>query len=382
MTDKEKSILQKEIVDSLDPRPHGRLLLAPRVGKSRIMVNLIKRDCYDSILWVTPSAELADMSNYQDGIVSEFVKWRAKKYIRGLTTVTWASLNKVTGPFGLIVLDEEQYITENTVEILMDGTLTAGTILSMTGTPTKHVDKKAIYEDLKLDVLYEIDINEAVDIGLLSNYVLNVLEVEMGNKKTIMAGNKDKQFMVSEAAQYAYLDSVMKKAMYQKRKDLTFRIMARRRAIADSPSKHAAAKFLFENLEGRVMMFCGSIDQAERLSEHTYHSKTDNTHLLAFKRGELDKLCLVDAGGTGHTYREVDHLVVVQTDSDKNGRTSQKISRTLLQQPDYRATIWILCLAGTQDSKWVESTLENFDKTKVKYLKFKDLPETLKTVVP
>ena len=32
MTDKEKSELQKEIVDGLPLCPHGRLILAPRVG--------------------------------------------------------------------------------------------------------------------------------------------------------------------------------------------------------------------------------------------------------------------------------------------------------------------------------------------------------------
>jgi hypothetical protein len=105
MTNKEKSEIQKEVVDTLDYQPHGRLLLAPRVGKSKIMIDLIKRDKPESILWVTPSAELADMNNFHDGIVSEFVKWRAKRYIKKLTTVTWMSLSKVVGYFELVILD-------------------------------------------------------------------------------------------------------------------------------------------------------------------------------------------------------------------------------------------------------------------------------------
>lgn len=32
MTKKEKTRIQKEVVDNLDYKPHGRLLLAPRVG--------------------------------------------------------------------------------------------------------------------------------------------------------------------------------------------------------------------------------------------------------------------------------------------------------------------------------------------------------------
>lgn len=63
---------------------------------------------------------------------------------------------------------------------------------------------------------------------------------------------------------------------------------------------------------------------------------------------------------------------MVQADSDKNGTTSQKIARTLLEQKNYKATIWVLCLVGTQDEKWIESALENFDKTKVEYIRYKN----------
>ena len=44
MTNKEKSRIQKEIVDSLEPKPHGRLLLAPRVGKSKLAIDIIKKN--------------------------------------------------------------------------------------------------------------------------------------------------------------------------------------------------------------------------------------------------------------------------------------------------------------------------------------------------
>ena len=126
-------------------------------------------------------------------------------------------------------------------------------------------------------------------------------------------------------------------------------------------------------LQGRKLVFASTIKQAEELSKFTYHSKTDNTDLLRFKNGLIDELVLVNSGGTGHTYRAIDHLILVQSDSDKNGLTSQKISRTLLEQKDYIATIWVISLIGTQDEKWVESTLQNFDKSKIEFLRFKNL---------
>ena len=368
MTSKEKSILQKEIVDSLEPKPHGRALLAPRVGKTKLVIDTIKRDKPASILWVTPSAELAEKD-----IPEEFVTWKAKRFIKNLSTVTWMSLNKIVGHYEMVVLDEEQFATENNLETLLDGSLSADYIFSMTGTPTKHKEKEELYKRLNLEVLYELSINEAVDIGLLSNYDMKILEVDMNNKKSIVAGTKEKPFMVSEMTQYAFLDKSMKMALYQKRRDVQYRIMARRRFIANSTSKFEAAKFLMTTLEGRKMFFAGSIDQAEKLCENVYHSKTDNKDLIAFKNGDIDNIALVDTGGTGHTYKEIDHLIVIQSDSDKNGRTSQKISRTLLQQKDYKATVWLISLTQTQDEKWVKSTLENFDMSKVEYIRFKNL---------
>ena len=104
MTNKEKSEIQKKIVDSLDLKPHGLLLLAPRIGKTRIIIDIIKKNNPKSILWVTPSAELATKD-----IPEEFSTWKAKKYVKNLQTSTWASLNKVKGDFDMIILDKSLF---------------------------------------------------------------------------------------------------------------------------------------------------------------------------------------------------------------------------------------------------------------------------------
>ena len=367
MNNKEKTKLQKEILDTLEPNCHGRAILAPRVGKTKLVIDLIKRDKPNSILWVTPSAKLAD-----EDIPKEFETWKAKRFIKKLTTTTWMSLNKIVGEYDLIVLDEEQFATENNLQNLLSGDL-SGNIFSMTGTETKHEDKLKLYQRLNLEVLYRLDINSAVDVGVLSNYTIKVVEVDMGTTKTVKAGTKDNPFMTSELANYEYLSKVAKQAIIQGRKDATFRILNRMRAIKNSPSKFEAAKYLVDNLEGRKLIFSASIKQAEALCNNTYHSKTDGEDLRAFQNGDIDEIAMVNAGGTGFTYKVIDHLILVQSDSDKNGLTSQKLARTLLAQKDYEATIWIVCLIHTQDEKWVESALKNFDKTKVEYIRFKNI---------
>jgi len=182
MNDKEKSALQKEIVASLPLKPHGRLLLAPRVGKSKLAIDIIKINKPTSILWVTPSAKLAT-----EDIPAEFITWKAKPFVAKLTTVTWMSLDKVFGHFDLIILDEEQFATENNLQNLLSGHLKYEYIISMTGTSTSHDVKLDLYKKLNLPILYELSINDAVDIGMLANYSIKVIEVSLGKEKTIKA---------------------------------------------------------------------------------------------------------------------------------------------------------------------------------------------------
>ena len=136
--------IQKEIVDTIPCNPVGRLLLSPRIGKTPIVLSLIKRDKPKSILWVTPSAELAETV-----IPAEFVKFKASKYLKNLTTSTWKSLLKLEGYFDYIVLDEEQYLTENNLKTILNDKLTYKALISMTGTPTKSFLKNQLLNEYR-----------------------------------------------------------------------------------------------------------------------------------------------------------------------------------------------------------------------------------------
>jgi hypothetical protein len=369
MTDKEKSKLQKDILNSLEMGHSGRFLLAPRIGKSKLIIDLIKRDkIKGKILWVTPTTKLAT-----EDIPSEFIKWKAKKYLSQLEAVTWKGLVNIEGEYGLIILDEEQFMTANNSKTLFNGKLIGDVIISMTGTESKSKVKKDLYNKLDLEVKYEININKAVDIGLLSNYRIKVIMVDLDDKKNIEVKYKDKKtkkeksFMTSEESQYNYLSDKLSKATTK------YGIMHRRQVIGNSPSKLGAARYIFNSLEGKNIVFAVSMKQAEDLCDFVYHGKTDDADLKKFIAGETNKIAMVNKGGTGYTYTIIDNLLLTQIDSDVNGLTSQKIARTLLKQGDYEATIWITCLRGTQDQIWLASTLMNFDPSKIEYINFKDL---------
>lgn len=363
--------IQKKIVEMIPKQTRGRLLLSPRFGKTKIIIDYIKKHKFNNILWVTPSAKLAN-----EDILKEFIKWRAKTYSKNLETVTYASLDKVVGGYDLIVLDEEQHLTENNSINLLSGELSSYSVVSMTGTPTKDPDKLKIINSLGLDTLYDVSIGEAVDMDILANYGINVVEIPLSNIREIEVGKQGSKFKVSEKDNYKFLCDSIKRSMYNRTINKKFLLIKRLRTIKESPSKERTLIELLDLLKGqRNLVFCSSINQADRLFEHTYHSKTDDKDLIKFQEGIVNQIGMVNSGGTGFTYKSIDNLIIVQADSDTNGGTSQRIARTLLKQDDYKANIWILCLSNTQDEVWVKKTLENFDITKTKFLKQEYLTE-------
>lgn len=346
--------VKKEIL-SLPPNLHGRLLLAPRLGKTSIVISLIKRDKPKKILWVTPLAELAEKV-----IPQEFITWKALKYLKNLQTVTWASLHTIEGEYDTIILDEEQHITENNIVNFLNGKITYRNIISMTGTPSKDNYKRQLYNLLKLPILYCVDINLASDLDILSDYEINVLQFPLSTKKDIVVKTKHSSFYTSEKAQYDY---------YSTKLDTQFGGLWRRRGLASTNTKKRVVQNLLKQISGRVLIFAPYIEIAEEISDKVYHGKSNNKkHFTDFIEKKSNELCLVNKGGTGVTYEDINHLIVVQADSDKNGLTTQKIMRCLLKDGT-KPTIWILCHENTQDEVWVDSTLENFKQEKIKFIK-------------
>ena len=52
--------IEQKILKSIPKQKRVRLHLAPRFGKTKLMIQVIQRDDPQKILWVTPSRQLAD----------------------------------------------------------------------------------------------------------------------------------------------------------------------------------------------------------------------------------------------------------------------------------------------------------------------------------
>lgn len=362
----DKSQKQKEIVDSLEDPSHGLLQLAPRIGKTKIAIDILKKEKIKKVLWVTPSTKLRDFD-----IPMEFQKWKAKTLLNRTTIICYASLEKHKGEYDKIILDEYQDITLINSSPLFNGNIKYNTIIGLSGTHPKHKEKNEIYDRLGLKVLASKTIDEAVNEQLIAPYNITVINCQLDNvNKTVKAGNKEKPFMQTEYDHYKYLTDKINRSIFHNGYAPKFSYLNRMRFIYNLKSKTDFAKKFISNLEGRTLVFSGGIEQAEKVCINTYHSKTNDVKLQSFIKGKIDTLCCVNSGGIGYTFENVDNLVIIQVNSDSKGDATQKIARSLVMQSNYVANIYILNVVNTVDEVWKDKVLLGFNSNNIKHVSY------------
>ena len=367
----ERGEIQKEIVDRIPPKPHGLIQLAPRVGKTKIAIDILKREKPKKVLWVTLNTKLRDKD-----IPEEFLKWRAKGLLTNTDILCYPSLKKVKGHYDIIILDEYQDLTPQNAKTLLSGELTYGSILGLSGTHPKHQEKNDLYDSLKLDALVSMSIDDAVELGLIAPYNIKVVLLPLDDKvKYIKSGKTGKTFYQTERQKYTYFNKVLGKYEQEFQYPPASFYMNRMKFIYQLESKHQYTKQILKKMQGRTLVFTSSIQRAEELSKHTHHSKkakNDDT-MKKFIEGEIPTLACVNAGGIGFTYRGVDNFIITQVNSDTKGDATQKIARSLVKQDNYVANIYLIVSADTVDEQWKDKVLQNFNPSRVEYINFKDL---------
>lgn len=362
-----KTEIQEKIVADLKSPIHGLLTLAPRIGKTKIAIDIIKKEKPKTVLWVTPSTILRDID-----IPKEFQTWKANKEFDITTIICYPSLLTHEGDYDLIILDEYQDLTPANSTPLFNKRIKYKTIIGLSGTHPRHREKLKLYSELGLEILSYMSIDQAVENKLIANYDIEVIEIELNDRiKNVRAGSKDKPFMQTEKDSYSYQSQKIAKAIAQGLSVPKFVYLNRMRFLYNLKSKQDFAKKFLTKLKGRTLIFAGSIAQIEELTEYTYHSKTNDKYLTAFKEGTIDTLGLVNSGGIGHTFMNVDNLLIVQVNSDQKGDATQKICRSLVLQGNYRAKIYILCVINTVDEVWKNNVLESFNTNNVEHISYK-----------
>jgi len=342
-----------------------------RVGKTKIAIDAIKKSKFKRILWVTTSTKLRDVD-----IPEEFIKWRAKTWLKKTTICCWQSLHKMSKDYDLVILDEIQKITPLSSTFFHRNRVP---IVALTGTLSKDEVKKDILSELQLKVLYDYNLISATNDNIIADYKLNIVEFNLDDtKKNIHVTFKDKTrdpYYTTEFRRYQYYNRIIQKIMFSGKKVPFYLMLARMRLLHSSWQKEKFVKeFLAENPDKRYLIFCSTQKQAEEICSNVFHSKSGDAAYKAFQNKQINHLAVVNIVDTGYTFYDMDGGIVIGSNSNKNGNISQKLARMLVPRSDGQPTnLYLLCMLNTQEEKkWVKNSIVDFDPSKINYIYYKN----------
>ncbi|HPQ79660.1 MAG TPA: helicase-related protein, partial [Candidatus Dojkabacteria bacterium] len=144
----------------------------------------------------------------------------------------------------------------------------------------------------------------------------------------------------------------------------------RKKFLSSCKTEHA--KILLDSLKDkRFICFTGSIAQSEELSNgfsvHSGVSKNLRQEMITdFNTGKVDKLFVTGMLREGQNLNNIEAGVVIQLDNNEKYyyQTQGRVLRSLA--PEF----YILYVKNTQDEKYTQTVLENFN---MEYVTYKDL---------
>jgi DNA or RNA helicases of superfamily II len=315
------------------------------------------------------------ITNWED----EFIKWGKSHLFPFVNIYCYQSLHKQdrSKPRNIII-DEGQWLTEANLPKLQALLAPGSKLIVLTATMPKS--KKHLYAKLGIDkkntISYALD--QGVVDNLVADYRIIIIEFPLDNThKIIQAGRKGAYFFVTEQEGYNQKTKNMKRSFIQG--NGKFGMLQRLHYIYNLPSKLKIAQWLQSHLanfypDKKTLFFCASIQQANAVCKHRYHSKVSIDDYKDFCEDKIMQLSAVKSIAAGVNIPDLDCAVIVQCE-EQDLSTIQKIGRAARKSsdPNKKATIFVLKATGTQDEKWVNGALASFDKSKIDYVSFNQL---------
>lgn len=356
----------------------GLICMATGVGKSKTAIDAIRSlvgyRASAKVLIVVPTAKLRDKTWKE-----EFTAWGAEDiWDKHVDKICYASLSKQMGcHYDFVVFDEVHNLTEKSADFMLYNQIDH--CMALTATPPKNSFKQMLLQKFKLQLVYGITLDDAVELGVVSPYEITVIQTELEKvKRNIEVKTKTKKFFTTEFNNYAYYAKIENS---EDPKDIgrvgKFFYINRMRFIYNLISKIEAAEWLLKNiipLNRRTLIFCGSISHADRLCVHSFHSKSGSNGFDEFVEERVNRLACVEALNEGQNIPNVDIAFIEQLNS--NGLDLiQRIGRILRFRVGHVGRIVILCVKGTVDAKWTIDALAGLDKNKIRWVDYKDIVE-------
>lgn len=402
----------------------GLIAMATGTGKSKIGVDRASNIYEKSkkivfglfrILLVVPTEKLRD-----EGWKEEFTKWNKVEVYKEIERTCYASLHTYEyTEWDLVIMDEVHNTTPYNSIFFKNNTIKS--CIALTATPPKDPVKQQILKENKLNLVYEITLDQAVEMELVAPYEITVVTMKLDDKdKYIKKEYKDKKtsqmksFMQTELDNYIYLTKSVEFGSNPMSR------INRMRFMYNLKSKTVTAQGILKNVipqDKRTLIFCGSKEQANQVCEHRYYSKPTppkrpknfdeatkvsdkkikeyadkakkyleqmqefqgNKSYSLFFEGTINRLSCVDALNEGVNLPMIDCGLMVKLDSQELNFI-QKLGRFLRIREGHIGKIIILAVEDTVDIEWVNKAMAKIDNTKVTWITLDDLRNARQTI--
>ena len=357
-----REVVQADALSIASQHKRCGLAISMGLGKTRIAIQHLQKNYHAliEVLVVIPKHSVAQ------SWIDELEKMNLQSLVKHITFTTYLSINKhKPTEFDVVYLDECHSLLPNHDKFLSAFT---GKILGLTGTPPKDDSSlKGIMVNRYCPIKFKFSVDQATDSNILNNYKIIVHQLVLSKTAALKKKNKaGGHWYTSELKDYNYTSSRVADAQTPKQKQ--FAAIMRMRGLMEYNTKELYAKSLAKSLGTKCIIFANTQKQADRLCEHSYHSKNPKSedNLELFSDGRIDRLSCVLQLSEGVTIPDLKQGIIMHAYGNER-KSSQRIGRLLRLNPSETAVCHILCYVGTQDEVWVKNALKEFEPTKIKY---------------
>lgn len=347
-----RELVQAKAVESFDER--GIILAAPRVGKIRIALNILRRQEAKRVLICYPRNDI------QKGWLDEIELLGCGEL--QIEYSTFHSLKKRIGrKYDCFIIDEIHEASDaqlDVMDVIVEQVATIALTGTMTATTAKNIEART-----GLTTCFVYPIEQAVKDGVLCDYEINIHLVELDDKKEQYESKKGR---VYTEKRWFEINEFLKK----KTKNNAFFDNKLINIIQNSLSKlNKTRALLREAAEERVIVFCGTTNMTDALGIPVYHSKERNEGAFkAFCEGKILRIATIKMAQAGIKIVPISRAIFGYT-SGAPEEAAQKICRVLateLWHPGKKAQIDIVSCKEKFETNRIKTALSFFDGAKIK----------------
>jgi superfamily II DNA or RNA helicase len=358
--------IQEKALEILKPVKKGGLAISMGVGKTRIGLRDLDENCpaLTRALVVAPKKSI--WTSWEDE-AKEIGKDSLLDNIEFTTYISLAKKNP--NDYDVVYLDECHSLLDSHRAFLA---VFNGRVIGLTGTwPRYASSEKGKMCNEFCPLLYSFDVDEAVDSAILNDYKIVVHELKLDHRNNIQVNTRaGKTFFTSEVKNYSYWNSKLEQAVNGVGNVHMSRIK-RMKVLKEFESKEKYTRMLASSIKSKCIIFANTQAQADRLADHSYHSKNPDSeeNLKKFKDGTIDRLSCVLQLSEGVNVPDLKQGIIMHAYANER-KASQRLGRMLRLNPDDKAVVHILCYVDTVDKMWVEEALKDYDPDKIEWRDF------------